>query len=382
MRLKQSAMRLNKAFLLGISLVLLAGCGKKDADPARSMSGAQSESVLADTKDDDGAPGVHVVLQVTEPEEFVFEIGDEGCSAGQAKLYLSNMADSYQSVYGQTIMSRTSEGVSFGQKLKDSALSRLVAVKTMALFAAERGAQLDESDEQRVAQAANAYLGRTSSSIRQAQGITDEDVVASYRELALADKVYQQILEETEPEISDDEARIVTVSQILIKTYRIDQSGSRQPFSEQEKRDAYQKALSVLSRLNQGDDFDQVAATANEGDRITVSFGKDEREEAISEAAFALGTDEISRVVETSDGYLIMKCLQSFDREQTDKRKVQIAKMRKEETFSRMYEDFASQLTRALNEEEWNRISIDTAAAPGDEGTNFFTVYQEFFGRE
>ncbi len=346
------------------------------------MSGAQSESVLADTKDGDGAPGVHVVLQVTEPEEFVFEIGDEGCSAGQAKLYLSNMADSYQSVYGQTIMSRTSEGVSFGQKLKDSALSRLVAVKTMALFAAERGAQLDESDEQRVAQAANAYLGRTSSSIRQAQGITDEDVVASYRELALADKVYQQILEDTEPEISDDEARIVTVSQILIKTYRIDQSGSRQPFSEQEKRDAYQKALSVLSRLNQGDDFDQVAATANEGDRITVSFGKDEREEAISEAAFALGTDEISRVVETSDGYLIMKCLQSFDREQTDKRKVQIAKMRKEETFSRMYEDFASQLTRALNEEEWNRISIDTAAAPGGEGTNFFTVYQEFFGRE
>lgn len=42
-----------------------------------------------------------------------------------------------------------------------------------------------------------------------------------YREYALADKVYTFIIKDINPEVSDDEARTITVRQILIMTYSV-----------------------------------------------------------------------------------------------------------------------------------------------------------------
>ena len=121
--------RINKktrAIVLGMSLaVLLAGCGKKQEDVPAGESDLSTGHLAQNANSDEEAPGIHVVLQVTEPERVVFQIGDASCSPGQARLYLSNMAQNYQAVYGRSIMGRVSEGVSFGQQLKNSALLSL-----------------------------------------------------------------------------------------------------------------------------------------------------------------------------------------------------------------------------------------------------------------
>lgn len=40
-----------------------------------------------------------------------------------------------------------------------------------------------------------------------------------YREYAMADKVYQLIIQDINPEISDDEARKITVQQIFLQQH-------------------------------------------------------------------------------------------------------------------------------------------------------------------
>ena len=63
-----------------------------------------------------------------------------------------------------------------------------------------------------------------------------------YEEYALAGKVYEYLIADINPEISDDEARTITVQDILIKTYSLNENGERVPYSTQAKQEAYQRA--------------------------------------------------------------------------------------------------------------------------------------------
>ena len=53
----------------------------------------------------------------------------------------------------------------------------------------------------------------------EAMGATEEIVENLYREYAMADKVYQLIIQDINPEISDDEARKITVQQIFLQQH-------------------------------------------------------------------------------------------------------------------------------------------------------------------
>ena len=279
------------------------------------------------------------------------------------------MQNLYQSVYGEQIWQHEAGDSSLESRLKDMAINRLVRIKTMSLLAAERGISLNERQEELVAQAADRYYNGLSASSREELCVDRDTVLSCYRDLILADEVYRQIIEETEPEISDDEARTVTVSQILLRTDAGDADG---------KNEVYQRALGLLTKLNQGEDFEQLAATTNEADRITISFGKGEVDKSLEEAAFSLGEGELSRVVETPEGYVILKCVQSFDREQTDLRKTQIARVRKEEAFTRIYDEYADSRTARFDDGIWDRIHISRDC--GTENENFFSVYEQLRG--
>ena len=98
---------------------------------------------------------------------------------------------------------------------------------------------------------------------------------------------------------------------------------------------------------------------------------------AFETAAFNLGTDEISDIVESEYGYHIIKCLTTFDKEETDANKIKIVEQRREEAFGQEYDAYVETLTRNLNEELWDSVSFIH-----DENVNtqsFFEVYSQYF---
>ncbi len=341
------------ALLLSLLILTAAGCG----------------SVNKDTK---------LVLTTGFKKDEVFRIETMSCTLPEVMVYLTNTQDQYESVYGKEIWETGLNGITLEESVKETVLAQLAQIKTMNLLAGQHGVELDEGELKTVREAAAAYFETLNPAEREAMQVTEETIFNLYGEFALANKVYEFIIKDINPEISDDEARTITVQDILLKTYSMDGAGKRIEYSENAKLDVKRQAEEILELAQQEDsDFEELVLTYSEGERGTWSFGKGEMDPAFEEAAFNLETGEISDVVEAGDGYHVIRCISTFNREETDANKVKIVEKRREEVFGQEYDVFVKSLARSLNDELWETVSF----IQNDEVVtkDFFDIYNQYF---
>ncbi len=344
------------AVILCVALLMpiLSGCGK------------QEES---DTK---------IVLTTGFRKDEIFRIEDISCTLPEIMVYLTTTQNQYESVYGEQIWEADLDGVTLEENVKETVLAKIAQVKTMNLLALEHHVSLNEEELEKVNQAAETYYSSLNETEISLMGITKETIANMYAEYALADKVYEYIIKDINPEISDDEARTITVEHILIKTHMLDGAGNKVEYTESAKAEAYELAQEVLEKAQSGEqDFETLIGTYSEDQNATYSFGKGMMDPAFEEAAFNLGTGEISGIVESEYGYHIIKCISTFNKEETDANKVKIVEQRKEEVFGEEYDKFVSSLTRKLNDDLWESVTF--IHDPNVTTQNFFDVYDEYF---
>ena len=336
-------------------------------------------SVLNGCGNGDGT-GTKVVLTTGFNKDEVFRIETCICTLPEIMVYLTNIQNRYESVYGTEIWNTNVDGVTLEQNVKDIALAQIARIKTMNLMAQRYEVALSDEEKAQAENAANAYYSSLGSEEIEQMGVSEKTISGLYREFALAEKVYQYTIKDINPEISDDEARTITVQHILIKTYALDGTGKKIEYTMQAKQNAYQEACEALELAREGEDFDELIRKYSEDDKGTYSFGKGEMGEAFETAAFNLGKDEISDIVETEFGYHIIKCLNTFDKDETDANKVKIVDQRRAEAFGQEYDAYVETLTRNLNEELWN--SVGFIHDENVKTMSFFDVYSEYFGNE
>ena len=318
-----------------------------------------------------------VVLTTGLSEDEIFKIESEVCTRAEVMLYLTNMQNVYEGVYGEEIWNTDADGISIQDSLKETVLARISRVKVLKLLAEEEGVSLNKEEKEKAKDAGKEYYDTLSDEEIEILGVTEDLVISMYEEYALADKVYHYLIQDVNPEISDDDARTITVSHILIRTFHVDLDGKVEPYSAAAKEEAYQRATEVLQLARSGEDFEQLVLTYNEDVKGSLSFRKGEMPAAYEEAAFNLATDEISQLVETEYGYYIIKCVNTFEREETDANKIIILEEQKEAAFQAVYEEFLGTLTGHLNTKEWDKmVLIENPAVTTD---SFFTTYEKYF---
>ena len=332
-------------------------------------------SLLAGCQKD--SENVKVVLTTGFGKDEIFRIEELSCSKAEIMVYLTNMQNRYEKVYGSEILNTEIDGVTLEENVKETALANMAQIKAMTLLAKKHNVSLTEEETALVKEAAGEYFASLNETEIIQMGVNESTIVTLYSDFALANKLYHYLIKDINPEISDDEARTITVEHILIKTYNLDEEGHKVEYSDYSKKQAKALAQDVLKRAKGGEDFHALADEYSEDKVLTYSFGKGEMEPGFEEAAFNLGTDEISDLVETQYGYHIIKCISTFNKEVTDENKKKIVEERKKEVFGEEYESFVESLTRNLNKELWETVSFirDEAVVT----SNFFEIYNSYF---
>ncbi len=327
--------KVNIGFLcLFLCLAILTGCGGQ----------------IADTR---------VVLTTGLKKDEVFRIESVSCSKPEMMVYITNMQNQYENVYGEEIWKTEGYGVTLKERVMDNALAKMAQVKTMNLMARSRGITLSSQESASVENAADIYYGSLSQTEIESMGINRNTIAGLYGEYLTARKVYQDIIKDINPEISDDEARNITIDYILIKTYKETSDGTRVEYEENERLKAYAKAQEAYKEAVAGESFDLLIAKYTEADESSASVSKEDIEsDYIRTSLFELSKDEISPILSTKDGYLIAKCDSTYDLEETDQNKITIVDERREMAFSEEYDKYVENLTRKLNDALWEEIDF------------------------
>ena len=232
--------------------------------------------------------GSKIVFTKGLGKDEVFRIGDSVCTVPEMMVYLINTRNQYENVYGSQVWKITVDGITLEENVKETVLAKIAQIKTMYLLAESRGAVLEEGEDRRVKAAAAEYYGSLNDEEKELMG-SDADIIEKlYREYALADKIYQSIIRDVNPEISDDEARTITVQQIVLRTKAADAEDGTAAISEAEKAAVYERACDIRHMAVDGEhDFVDLASRYSDDSVTTFSFGIGEKEEAFERAAFA-----------------------------------------------------------------------------------------------
>ena len=323
-----------------------------------------------------------IILTTEFKDGEVFRLEDLSCYLSEVMVYLVNSENRYDEIFGEQIWSvpivtATLSNTTVGDAYKETILARIAQIKVMNLLAAEYELTLDEDELAMTSAAADEYFRSLNADEIKTMGISIATINQLYEEFALANKLYKNITEAINPEISDDEARAVSVKTILIKTYSMTNQGTRIDYTGAQKEEALNKAIDAVTKIKTGTDFDIVAADYNEDEESVYSFGRGVMPSNFEEVAFSLDTDEVSDIIETEYGYHIIKCVSTFDRDETDANKAGILKKWRQDEFNQIYNDYVKTLTSNLNGPLWE--SVTYTKTPSVNTTDFFEVYDKYF---
>ena len=284
----------------------------------------------------------------------VFTIGPLSCGKTEAKVYLANYKNLYEKV-GETDLWNGKFDVSgVGDGIRTAAINHLSEVYLLDLYAKENDIVLDEVEKKQVALAAKEYLESLDEGEQKALGVSLRNIRKMAEHYALAEKVYAQLMDSVDEEVSEDEARIMDAYVLYITDKKL------------------YKKLAV--QIKNGATFERLVSTYSEGDKGLVSFGRNTYPKAVEKKAFALEDDEISQGIKTDDGYYFVQCIDKYNEELSEENKKKIIAARKEELLRTIVSDQQEQYNSQINERLLKRIPVETDDVKTD---SFFSVMEE-----
>ena len=301
--------------------------------------------------------GKEIVFELGSDNDYVFSVGESKCSQKQARLFLCNYQNLYGNAYGVNLWDYDFEGDSLEEYVKNITLDELTKIVCMDIVSQEQEIALTEKEHKQVKKAAEEYYKSLSDDELSFMKVSQSDVVEIYENYALAEKLYKNLTEGVNTEVSDDDARVIRIQQICV--------------SDKKNADA------VSEKLAAGEEFETVAGEYSTCTTSQLTVSRGELPKELEEVAFELANDEISQAVKTTGGYYFIKCINKFEEDLTEANKVNILNQREKEQFNDVYEDFVGNAVFYLNEDVWNEIKIDKSLDIKTD--SFFEIYDKYF---
>ena len=302
----------------------------------------------------------YVFFKKHTDSKTVFTVNDTKVSVKEAKLYLCNYKNLYGNPYDLDLWQYEEYTEDLESYVKDVTISELTRVVLMNLMAKEQGITLTEEEEAQAEACGKAYYATLTEDEQEFIGASESQVITYYKEYATAVKLYNTLTEGIDEEVSDDEARVISIQEIYVK-------------SEEDKE-------AVEAALAEGNTFSSVASTYSELTTIEATVARGELPEAVENVAFDLNDGETSEAIEVDGHYYFIYCVNKYEEELTEANKSTILVQREIDQFDNRYEEYVASSEFEFNTDLWDSVTIDTGLAI--ETDSFFALYEEYFGED
>lgn len=250
------------------------------------------------------------------------------------------------------------DGETFETYLLGQAQEFLQEMKWMNLLAKDKEIIITSAEKEEIRKLSEEYYESLTEDDIAYMGVKEDDVRTMYEEYFLSNKVVSELTKDMNLEISDSEAKVITIDQIVLS------DGNT--------------AQDVLNQVNEdGADFEAIAREYSEDNEIQKQLGRGEARKALEDAAFSLTAGDISPVVEDNGMFYIIKCVSDYDEDATQARKDSLYQQRKKDAFGQIYNQFKTENPVTFSNDIWDGIkfSIDDKTTT----TNFFDLYRKHF---
>lgn len=288
-------------------------------------------------------------------EQSLMKIGELECPISLMKVFLANYQNIYGEAYGLDLWKHDFGDQDLESYVKELSLSEMARILTMDSLAESQGITLTESEISESEEAAREYFGTLSEAEKAWTEITEERLTELYQDYCLAEKLYNELTEGVNYEISEDEARVITVQEIYVT-------------------DPATAGL-IQSELNAGTDFSTLAAQYNESGQIEKNIRRGDLPAAVEEAVFALENDGYTQGIAVDTGWYFIKCVNKNVEELTAENKRIIAGNREKDASNDVYDNYVSELDSSLNTDLWD--SVELVLDGSIKTRSFFTIYEK-----
>ena len=280
----------------------------------------------------------------------------------KAWIYGKMTAAQYESYYtsyfgenfGTMDMGTDDEGnaTTFEDYVKEQVVTQIKQVIVLNNKAEEVECSLTDEDKEQCAEYAKAFAEDESGKAILAEcGATEEDMQEIYEENALASKVQEYMIKDTDTNVSDDEARKTTISRVVFATTKTDDDGNTVDMTDDEKAQVLATAQAAQEELKAGKSIADIAE-AQEYTNIDETFaaGESEEGEAFEKMLAGMKDGDITQEVQECDnGYVIAQLTAYTDADATAENKETIIAERQQEKFKEVYDEWTKDL-----EAEWS----------------------------
>ena len=275
-------------------------------------------------------------------------------------LVVATERNRYEQIYTSQIwdIAVVEDGTTFQEYLLEQIKQFMVDLKRIGAMAQEYGITLDNGEMEQLRRLAQDYYSQLTGAYKAYTGAGSDDVLNLYQEYYLACKTVDVLTKNADLEISDNEAKVVEVSQIVLD-------------NEFNAREVWQAVRS------EGADFDAIARANSTEEQIRREIVRGELSAGMEEAVFAMNQGEISEIMEDNGRFYLFYCHNPYDQEATLARKEEMMLLRKDSVFHEYYDAFLEDNLVTVSGRVWQDVSFVTQE--NTTTTNLFELYQEYF---